>query len=121
MLNKSIIILLVSILLVASCKQQTNSEVVSFGPNSQTSLVIFFKKGASNDEINAFKKNILSIEKYNLAIRFLVRNGDYEGVATSFSTDSTSEQREELRKSVKDSPIVYKVYENIAASEIKDL
>lgn len=95
--------------------------MVSFGPNHQTSLVIFFKKGTTNDEINAFKKGILSIEKYDLALTFLVRNGDYEGVAVSFSTDSTAEQREEWRKNIKESPMVYKVYENTAPSEIKDL
>ncbi len=43
------------------------------------------------------------------------------GIAVSFSTESTPNQRVELNKRIKESPIVYRVYENVAPSEIKDL
>lgn len=56
-----------------------------------------------------------------VAVQYLVRNADYEGVGITFSTDATLEQREQLKKAIGSSPIVYKVFENIVPDEITDL
>jgi hypothetical protein len=89
------------------------------GPSQPVSLAIYFKKGTTNDEVNSFWENVLRIEEYNLAVAFRIIKDDYEGVAVSFSTKTTSEQREQLIKAVKESPIVYKVFENVVPSDVK--
>jgi hypothetical protein len=50
----------------------------------------------------------------------VVENG-YKGMGINFSTEATSELKERLKKSMRESPIVHKVYENVVPSEIKDL
>ena len=124
-MNKRLLLLpalfLVLIFQTVSCNRQPNEEQVSLGgANHKTNLVILFKKQTSREEINDFWKNILDIKKYNLALQFQVVRGDYEGVGVSYSTETTLEQREQLKSSVHLSPIVYKVFENVAPSEIKD-
>ena len=125
MLSKFLIISSFSIILLClqtnSCNHQTNDKWVSFGPNKLTSLVIFFKKKTTNNEVEDFLRDVVPVEKYNLALIFRLSNSGYDGVEISFSTDTSSEQREQLKKAIKESPIVYKVYENAVPSEIKDL
>jgi hypothetical protein len=110
--------------------KKSSDERVKFGPDKFTSLVVFFKKEATREQIETFYKDVISAYRPNLkgydlpdgvALRYLIRNGDYEGVGITFSTDATPEQREQLKKAVKESPIVYRVYENVVPNEIKDL
>jgi hypothetical protein len=100
------------------------------GPNDPASLVFFFKKGTSYEQREAFDKTVLSYphpegKGYNLqdgiASTLYVLNSGYEGYAIQFSTGATPEQREQLRRNIQESPIVYKVYENVVPSQIKDL
>lgn len=116
------VLFLALIFQTSSCRQQPNDEQVSLGgANHKTNLVILFKKGTSREEISEFWQKVLDIEKYNLALQFQVVHGDYEGVGVSYSTETTLEQREQLKSKVDQSPIVYKVFEDVAPSEIKDL
>jgi hypothetical protein len=46
---------------------------------------------------------------------------DYDGGVINFSKNATLEQREKLKKTIEESPIVYKVYEHVVPSEIQDL
>ena len=117
---------------VNSCNTDKNSDnkMIHFGPDKFTSLVIFFKKDATRQQIETFYNDVISVRRPDLkgydlpdgvALRYLIKNGDYEGVGITFSTDATPEQREKLKKAIRESPIVYKVYENVVPSEIKNL
>ena len=112
-----------------SCRKSSDDET-KFGPNEPTSLVIFFNKETNREQIESFYRDVISVRRPNLkgydlpdgvALQYQIRNGDYEGVGITFSTDATLEQREKLKKAIKESPIVYKVYENAVPNEIKDL
>ena len=48
------------------------------------------------------------------------KNG-YEGFGIAFRPEATKEQREDIKKLLKESPVIYKVYENVVPNEIKDL
>jgi hypothetical protein len=104
--------------------------MIEFGPDKFTSLAVFFKKEATREQIETFYKDVISVSRPDLrgqelpegvALRYQIRNGDYEGVGITFSKDATSEQREQLKRAVESSPIVYKIYENVVPNEIKDL
>lgn len=108
----------------------SNNEMIHTGPDKFTSLVVFFKKEATREEIENFYNHVISVPRPDrrgrnlpdgVALQYLVRNGDHEGVGMTFSTEATPEQREKLKKAIEESPIVYKVYENVVPNEIKDL
>ena len=123
--------------LLALCFQATSCThrpaekwVKMTGPNDPVSLVFFFKKGTTYEQKESFDKTVITYPhpkgkgyylQDGIAGRFNVVNSGYEGYAIQFSTDATHEQRERLKKNIRESPIVYKVYENVAPSEIKDL
>lgn len=97
------------------------------GPNKPTSLVVFFKKGTTYEEIESFHKEVLTkphpegkgrFLQDGVAGQFHLLEAGYEGVGINFSTDSTVEQRERLKKNIQESPIVYKVLENAIPSDV---
>jgi hypothetical protein len=123
MLSKFVIIavfLITSLgLQVSSCNHSTEDKWVSLGSNKQVSFVVFFKKGITNNEVESFIKDVIQIKKYNLALMFRLSKNDYDGVGVTFSTDTTLEQREQLGKSIRESSIVYRVFENVVPSDVK--
>jgi len=112
---------------------QSNHEWVDMGgPTKNTSLLFFFKKDATREQIQAFHDNVLSKPSPygpnagrdlpdGVAADFRVLNCSYEGVGINFSSDSTPQQRVKLRNQIRESQIVFRVYENLVPSEIKDL
>jgi hypothetical protein len=100
-------------------KQEENNWVEWGGPNKRTHLLIFFKQGTTNAEVNAFLRDVIDMEAYNLAFRFRAIKDDHEGVGVNFSTNSTPEQREQLKRNVSQSPIVYRIYEDVVPNEVR--
>ena len=99
------------------------------GPNDKVELVFFYKKGTTYEAKRFFEDNI--VHKPNLdgkghALQegvtglFSIRNSDFEGFAIEFSPQA-SEERQKLKKAIEQSPIVYKVYEDVVPNQIKDL
>ena len=116
---------------ITSCTRQTEKEaVVLGGPDKATELVVFFKKDATLEQIDDFNNKVLSKPNPQgkgyymldgIAFQFSLIEDGYKGMGINFSTDATPELKEQLKKSIQQSPIVYKVYENVVPSEIKDL
>lgn len=114
-----------------SCGREADDKWVKLsGPNDPASLVVFFKRSTTEEQINNFLKTVVGRTRsdgkgYDLvdgvAGTMYVRNSDYEGYAIQFGTDATPEQRQNLKKAIKESPIVYRVYENFVPNEIKGL
>jgi len=102
------------------------------GPDKNTSIVLFFKKDASPEQIKEFHDKILSKPSPygenkgldlpdGVAGDFRVLKNGYEGIGINFSTVASQEEKERLNRRIKESSIVYKVYENVIPNEIRDL
>ena len=115
----------------ASCTYQTEKKaVVLGGPDKATELVVFFKKDATLEQIDDFNNKVLSKPNPQgkgyymldgIAYQFSLVEAGYKGMGINFSPDATPELKEQLKKSIQQSPIVYKVYENVVPSGVKDL
>jgi hypothetical protein len=125
----AIISLLSSGFQVKSCQSQ-DEEMIRMGSDVKTSLVIFFKKETSSDEIYKFVTTVIANSEPNgtgntslpaivSVVRIIVN--DFQGQAIEFKANATDEQKSFVKKRVLESPIVYKVYENVVPDEIKDL
>jgi hypothetical protein len=91
------------------------------GPDKQVSMVVYFTSGTDHDAIESFWENTLHPGENKLAMVFLTSKQDHLGVAFTFSNQTTQEQRAALRRTVTESPIVYRVFENVNPDEIENL
>lgn len=117
-------------LMLSGCPLRKN-EMRPIGPEVKQNLVIFFKLGITNEQVEGFFDEVLSKPDPN-GKGFYLRKGisefsrihpvqGHEGVAISFFSYATNEEREAVVRDVKSSPIVYKVLENTAPAEVKEL
>lgn len=104
---------------------------VKVGPDATASLVIYFKLGTIEEQVEKFNQEILSEPradgrgkhfKYGIGsyLRLSPRqaNGHW-AIAISFLADATEEERKDLDQVLKTNELVYKVFENIAPEDIK--
>jgi hypothetical protein len=101
------------------------------GPEVKQNLVIFFKLGVTDEQVEGFLHEVLS--KPDPSGRgFYLQRGisefsrirpvqGHEGVAISFFSYATNEERETVTHNIKASTIVYKVLENVAPAEVKKI
>ena len=106
-------------------------DVRPIGPAVKADILLYFNKGVSDDEINAFSKNVLSKphpegrgDYLAPGVRTLLAIGtveEHQGIALTFFPNASKEQRQELLKSIKASPLVYRVLENRSPNSVKSL
>ncbi len=121
--------------LSAACIQHAPSyesdKMIPVGPEVKASLVIYFKVGVADEQIDDFWHNVLSRPHpqgrgyyhrtgVSETMRLLPVQG-HEGIAITFSEDATQGQRYEVKQDINSSPIVYKVLENVAPNDVKKL
>ena len=103
--------------------------MVPIGPDAKAGLVIYFKTDATHDQIEAFSNEVLSTRVNNgtwprsgisMILRLLPLQG-HEAIAVSFFPDATEAQRDEIKKAVLSSPLVYKMLENVAPADVKKI
>lgn len=108
------------------------NETRPIGPEVKASLAIYFRQGVTNEQIEKFWQEVLSRpdpdgrghyhrDGVGDISRIFPSVQGHEGIAMSFFPDATNEEREEIKRAVRDSPIVYKVLENVAPADVKDL
>lgn len=101
------------------------------GPEVKASLVIYFKSGVTNEQVNAFWENVLSTPDSS-GKGYYHRKGvgdigriapvqAHEGISMSFLPDATKEEREAVLHDITSSPIVYRVLRDVAPAEVKKL
>jgi hypothetical protein len=121
-----ILVLLIMPFMVA-CQQKANDEMISISPDQKSDIVVFFKKGTKNEEINYFLDNVAGRQRADgrgtefldgMQSRFQIRNQDYEGVAIELRENATQGERENILKAINSSPLVYKVFENVVPNEV---
>jgi hypothetical protein len=113
-----------------SCQTQQDDRMIEMGPDVHADLVCFFKKGTTADQILEFHRTVIGIPDSNgsghsflpgmVSVVRVVING-FDGEAINFQPDATAEQKTFVKKRVLDSPLIYKIYENVVPNEIKDL
>jgi ketosteroid isomerase-like protein len=104
-------------------------KIVKFGPQVKASLVIVLKSGLKDEEVEAFRRDVLQITSSNEGERkYLAGVSQYlrvpaiekhEAIALTFHENISKAERDEVKRRVNSSPLVFKVYEDIAPVDIK--
>jgi hypothetical protein len=109
-----------------------DTETVKVGPGEWHSLVVYFKVGVTDEQVNSFMDNILSEPRSDgRGEDFKQGIGEYiglspgqahghQGFAITFYKNTSPEQRSRIIESIKSNPLVYKVFENVAPNDIKE-
>lgn len=119
-------------LVSATCSSPEREKMIKIGPEVKASLVIFFKAGVSDQQIEEFWHTVLSkpdpngrghypLEGVGDITRVFQPVQGHEAIAVTFFPDATQAQREVIKTAVKSSPIVYKVLENIPPADVKSI
>lgn len=127
-----LIALLISGLLISACSQRVSNKRISIGPDAKASMVIYFKEGVTNEQINKFLdevptrpdpqgKGFISREGVQSVLRVFQPVEGHEAIAITFFPDANQEAREVIKREAKSHPIVYKVLEDVAPAEVKNL
>lgn len=111
--------------------QERNSNMVQVGPDAAAGIIVYFKRGATEAEIEQCYRNAIYVPRpdargeglrdgYGGFLRLLPSQAhNYEAIAVDFTKDSTVEQRGAIKDSIISCGIVHKVFENIAPKDIK--
>lgn len=133
MLKKVFHIALVSFVLVGfqgnSCRAQ-NDRKIDIGPDVEANLVVFFKKDVNSDEIFDFHRTVIGVPESNgtgfsslpgmMSVVRIIISG-HQGEAIEFKPRASDEEKMFVKNRVLESPIVFRVYENVVPNEIDDL
>lgn len=106
--------------------------MVLVGPDAPASLVIYFKVGTTETQVEAFNQGVLSEPRpdgrgknFKYGIGSYLRlsptqaNGHW-AIAITFLAEATDEQRQSLKDMLRSNEMVYRVFERIAPDEIKE-
>ncbi|MBV6497447.1 MAG: hypothetical protein DYH05_08465 [Acidobacteria bacterium ACB1] len=120
-----------SLVQIPSCKNQNSigkqDEVKEiFNRDSKVELLFFYKKEATYEQRKYFDENILmkntdrgQYMREGVKAVFGIDKDGYIGFGITFLRDATKEQREDIKKILTESPLVYRVFEDVVPNEIK--
>ena len=91
---------------------------VAIGPDQKAALVIYFRQGTTDEQIEEFKKQLPSFLSEYLQLPPSQANG-HEGVALTFSEDARPEQVRRYIEKVERDRRVEKTYRDIAPTAIQ--
>jgi hypothetical protein len=106
-------------------------QVRPIGPQVKASLVIYFKQSVADQQIEDFWHEVLSTPDPE-GRGYYHRDGvgdisriypvqGHEGISMTFFPDATKEERIAVESDIRSSPIVYKIFENVAPADIKKI
>jgi len=120
-------------MLMTACPDASNrnGDKVKVGPDAAASLVVYFKLGTTEAQVEKFNQENLSKPRadgrgkcFKFGIGSYLRlipsqaNGHW-AIAISFLADATEEERNNLDQVLDGDELVYKVFKNIAPNDIK--
>lgn len=120
----------VALVQVPFCNREKPQDEVKeiFNVDSKVEVLFFYKKESTYEQRTYFDENILMINsdrghfmRDGVKAVFGIDKNGYQGSGITFRQNATEEQREDIKKRLEESPIVYKVYENVVPNEINDL
>jgi len=97
------------------------------GPDDRAEIVFFFKKDTTNDKINHFLNYEIGVPDPNgrgsdsmdgIRGLFVVYRQGYQGYALELLPNITPEQRRKILDVINNSPIIFRVYENVIPNEV---
>lgn len=117
--------------LVSVACSSRKATVRLFGPEVRSDLVIFFNQDVTHQQIEDFWRDILSkpdLEGRGHPLRDGVGNiarndavQGHEGISVSFFATASQAQKEAVERDVRSSPIVYKVLNDTAPADVKNI
>lgn len=117
--------------LTQACNRENpNAEIEEvFNIDSKVDLLFFFKKESSQQARDHFFESVLHQphpgggywSRDGIKATFGIDRNGYEGFGFKFLPNATEYQRNEIKRLLKESDVVYKVYENVVPNEINDL
>jgi len=113
-------------LVVANQLGAWNEPMISFGPDVPASLVVVFQSSSSNSDISSFVDSVIGTPRPSGGHTHLpglgsvakISVGTHDAYALQFMPDATSQQKDEIRRRIAASPIVWRTFENIAPEKI---
>ena len=133
--RRTIVPIVLASLSLSSCvstrQAPEQDEMIPFGPDVRADLVVYFKTGVTEEQIEYFWENVLSQPGPNGRGHYL-RDGvrgilklhpfeGHEGLAVTFHEAATPGRREDVTQDIESMPIVYKVLVNVAPEDVKKL
>ncbi len=100
-----------------------------FNLDSKVEMLFFFKKDSSKADRKEFYENVLNQPhpgggywpRNGVKATFGIDRNGYEGFGSLFFADASEQNKEDLRRLLSESSLVYRVYENVVPNEIDDL
>jgi hypothetical protein len=112
----------------SACYQKQGEINEFFNVSKNVELVFFFKKDSSYEERRYFYENTLMKKtetgyttRDGVDTVFGIDKNGYKGNGIKFSPTVTKEQTDDIKSRLKESPLIYKIFENVVPNEIKDL
>lgn len=113
-----------------SCQAQRDDRINVMGPDVRAELVLFFNRDVDWKEILEFNRTVIGIPGPNgtdysslpgMMTKVKIDRDGFEGEAINFQPDATDDEKAFVKKRVSESPLVYKIYENVVPNQINDL
>ncbi|MEO7539123.1 MAG: hypothetical protein ABIV21_03805 [Pyrinomonadaceae bacterium] len=109
-----------------------NSDMLEVGPGALANLVVYFRLGTSEDELEECYRNAIYFprtdgrgegltEGYGGFLRLLPSQANnHEAIAITFTAQATEAQRRSIKESLESCATVYKIFQDIAPEDIKE-
>jgi hypothetical protein len=118
--------LLAAVVLAATACQRSHSRI-NFVQINKADLVAVFKAQASPGAVSRFLDDVFVVEdfsddrSYRTGVRGMLRLPvhHHSACAIVFGPKATPRERDDIKRMLSNSPLVYKVYENISPADIK--
>jgi len=129
----ALILTIVVALFGIACSTSTDKEPEwrNIGPNAPASLVVYFKKGTTDEQINDFLEKVLYVpdprgrgRRHVEGVGMITITPEidgHKGYAITFLENASAAQRGTIKESILSSPIVHKVFANVAPSDVKEI
>jgi hypothetical protein len=114
-----------------SCGLKPAAEKEPIGPNVDATLVIYFRAGITDDEVQRVENAILYTDRSDGRGKQILHNvrtvlqllptqaNKHQAVALTFQPTATDEDVSAIRKAFSESPSVLKVFEKVAPDQIR--
>lgn len=125
-LRISLILVFFPALLAGCANRVYDDRMIKYSPDRTADIVYYFKKGTTNAQLNEFINKTLGVPHpgggYSSLPGFqghiYVITQGYEGYAITLRENVTDEQRQRILSLLKESPLIFQVFENVVPNEI---
>ena len=125
-LRISLILVFFSTFLAGCTERVYDDRMIEYSPSRRADIVYYFRKGTTNAQLNEFINKTLGVPHPGGGYSSLpgiqgdiyVITQGYEGYAITLRVNATDEQRQLILSLLKESPLIFKVFEDVSPNEI---